>query len=79
MSLTLNGSSVLECFECSNAIEIHNGMMFDFYPGLPHIIVVARLIAWVIMQACRVGGVAFIIVIKLVIPSLLLRSTYSVC
>ena len=34
MSPTLNGSSALECFK--HAIEICNGIMFDFYPGLPH-------------------------------------------
>ena len=28
--------SALQHFECSNAIEIHNGIMLDFYPGLPH-------------------------------------------
>ena len=32
MSLALNGSSVLECFQRDNAIEIRNGM-FDFLPG----------------------------------------------
>ena len=37
MSPALNGSSALQCFECSNAIEIRNGIMFDFYPGMPHI------------------------------------------
>ena len=36
MSLAFNGRSVLEHFECVNAIEIHNGIMFDFSPGLPH-------------------------------------------
>ena len=36
MSPALNGSSGLERFECSNAIEIRNRIMFDFYPGLPH-------------------------------------------
>ena len=36
MSPALNGSSVLQHFERSNAIEIHNGIMFDFHPGLPH-------------------------------------------
>ena len=36
MSLVLYESSELECFERSNAIEIHNGIMLDFYPGLPH-------------------------------------------
>ena len=28
----------LERFERSNAIEIHNGIMFDFYPELPHML-----------------------------------------
>ena len=37
MSPALNGSSVLQRFECSNASEIRNGIMFDFYPELPHI------------------------------------------
>ena len=38
MSPTLNGSSALERFKHSNAIAICNGMMFDFYPGLPHMV-----------------------------------------
>ena len=33
ISPTLNGSSALERFERSNAID---RIMFDFYPGLPH-------------------------------------------
>ena len=37
MSPALNGSSALERFERSNAIELRNGIMFDFYPGLPHV------------------------------------------
>ena len=37
MSLALHTSSSLERFERGNAIEIRNGIMFDFYPGLPHI------------------------------------------
>ena len=37
MSPACNGSTALQRFECSNAIEIRNGIMFDFYPGLPHI------------------------------------------
>ena len=32
----LNESSALEWYKRSNAIEIENGIMFDFYPGLPH-------------------------------------------
>ena len=35
---TRNGNSALEHFERSNVIEIHNEIMFNFYPGLPHII-----------------------------------------
>ena len=36
MNPTLNGSSTLERFEHSNVSEIRNGIMLDFYPGLPH-------------------------------------------
>ena len=35
MSTALSGSSALERFEHTNAIEIRNGIMFHFYPGLP--------------------------------------------
>ena len=38
MSPTLNGSSVIRHFEGSNAIEIRDGITFDFYMGLPHIL-----------------------------------------
>ena len=34
MSLTHNGITVLQC---GNAVEMRNGIMFDFYPGLPYI------------------------------------------
>ena len=27
----------LQCFECGNAVKIHNGIMFDFYLRLPQI------------------------------------------
>ena len=37
MSLVLNRSSVLQRFERGNAVEIHNGIMFDFYLGLPQL------------------------------------------
>ena len=39
VSPALNGRSEILHFECSNAIEICDGLMFNFYPGLPHIIV----------------------------------------
>ena len=38
MSLALNGSTVLQCFDRNNAVEIRNRIMFDFYPGLSHMI-----------------------------------------
>ena len=37
MSPTLNGSSAIRRFERSNAVEIRDGITFDFYTGLPHI------------------------------------------
>ena len=36
MSPALNGSSALERFKRGNAIDVRNGIMFDFYPGLPY-------------------------------------------
>ena len=27
----------MQRFECGNAFTIRNGIMFDFYPGLPHV------------------------------------------
>ena len=36
MSPVLNGSTALQRFERSKAIEIQNRIMFNFYPGLPH-------------------------------------------
>ena len=37
MSSALNQSSALQHFEHGNAIEIHNRIMFNFYPGMPQI------------------------------------------
>ena len=39
MSPTLNGGTALQRFERGNVVEIRNGIMFDFYPGLPHMYV----------------------------------------
>ena len=36
MSPALNGSSAIQRFEGNDAIEIHDGITFDFYTGLPH-------------------------------------------
>ena len=38
MSPALNRSFALQCFECSSAVKLRNGIMFDLYPGLPHIV-----------------------------------------
>ena len=43
MSPALNGSSAIQRFERSNAIEIRDGITFDFYTGLPHIYVEENL------------------------------------
>lgn len=40
MSPPLSGSSAPQCFECGNAVKLHNGMMFNFYRALPHIVIV---------------------------------------
>jgi len=37
MSPTLNGNLALQCFKHSNAVEMYNGIMFNFYRGLPHL------------------------------------------
>ena len=37
MSLTLSGSSVLWRVKLGDALEIRNGIIFDFYSGLPHV------------------------------------------
>ena len=36
MSPALNGSSAIQRFEVSDAIEIRDGITLDFYTGLPH-------------------------------------------
>ena len=36
MSPARNGSSAVRRFEGSDAIEIRDGITFDFYTGLPH-------------------------------------------
>ena len=36
MSPGLNGSSAIRRFEHNDAIEIRDGITFDFYTGLPH-------------------------------------------
>ena len=38
MSPALNGSSAIQRFKHSNVLEIREGITFDFYTGLPHIL-----------------------------------------
>ena len=38
MSSALNGSSALQHFKPGNTVEIRNGIMFDFYLGLPQMV-----------------------------------------
>ena len=50
----LNESSTIQHFEYSNAIEIFNGIIFDFYTGLPQIF----MHLWSeIQRSERVGGI----------------------
>ena len=42
MSPARSGSTALQHFECGNVTAIRNGIMFNFYPGLPHILIVAQ-------------------------------------
>ena len=37
MSLTLSGSSALQRVKLGDALEIRNGIIFNFYSGLPHL------------------------------------------
>ena len=39
MSPVPNGSSAIRRLELSDAIKIRNGIIFDFYTGLPHMYV----------------------------------------
>ena len=34
-----NGNSALQHFERSNMVKICNGIMYDFYPRLPHVVI----------------------------------------
>ena len=57
MSPTLNESSAIRHFEHSDAIEIRNGIIFDFYTGLPHMFSDMKKIS---MLYCRVTRVTVV-------------------
>ena len=53
MSPTPSGSLALQCVELSHVLEIHNGIIFGFYLGLPHIILswcIKCLWHWVLLS-----------------------------
>ena len=43
MNPTLNGSSEIQHFERSDTFKIRNKVIFVFYPGLPHILLVLHM------------------------------------
>ena len=51
LSPALNRSSVIRRFEVSDAIEIRDGIAFDFYMGLPHMVTMAVTL----LTACMYG------------------------
>ena len=58
MSPALNRSFALQRFERSNVVEIRNGIMFDFYPGLAHMYSTQLLVAGVsIVRANQIAEV----------------------
>ena len=52
MSPGLNGSSVIRRFKHGNAIEIRNGITFDFYTGLPHMYMHTHVHTHKVSQEC---------------------------
>ena len=44
MSHGLDGSSALRRFKGSDMIEIHDGITFDFYTGLPHVLFFSKFL-----------------------------------
>ena len=38
LSLILSGSSALQHVKPGDALELHNGIIFEFYLGLPHVV-----------------------------------------
>ena len=44
MSPACNGGFALYSFKHGNAIDICNGIMFDFYLGLPNIVYFSRIV-----------------------------------
>ena len=43
---------MLQHFECINTVKIHNGIMFDFYLGLPHILCTGNITCLLAGHSC---------------------------
>ena len=41
MSPALSGSSAQKCIKLGDALGIRDGIIFDFYSGLPHVVTVS--------------------------------------
>ena len=48
MSPVLNRRSAVQHFEHGNAFELRNGKIFDFYLGLPHVIMMYNSITMIV-------------------------------
>ena len=53
MSSTLNGSLVIQCFKHDDAFKFRDGIILDFYMGLPHVDGFHG--PWLNFQRARVG------------------------
>ena len=52
----INGSSEIQRFECSDVIKVCNGIIFDFYTGLPHVCVCVYVCVCVCVCVWGGGG-----------------------
>ena len=62
MSSAFNGSSALRRFEHSDAIEIRDGITFDFYTGLPQVYFAHNLCHTIITACYKVTNHVTVIV-----------------
>ena len=56
MSPAFKGITALQRYECGSMVEIHNGIMFDFYLGLSHMYTVVVPVKQV--GTCTPNGVS---------------------
>ena len=56
MSPTVNGSFALQCFKRGKAVKLHNGIMFNFYLGLPHIFLCVHFSLFIKLAKIRISA-----------------------